>query len=127
MPILLAAGMLTAVSCSDFDDYNKEVTDPVASANLTLWENIQHNAQLSDFAQLVKKAGFDDELNETHYYTVWAPLNGTLDASPFQGLESSALLKQFVMNHIADFRHSATGSLEERVLMLNEKSYESLK
>ena len=124
MPILLAAGMLTAVSCSDFDDYNKEVNDPVASASLTLWENIQHNAQLSDFAQLVKKAGFDDELNETHYYTVWAPLNGTFDASPFQGLESSALLKQFVMNHIADFRHSATGSLEERVLMLNEKSYD---
>lgn len=121
---MMAAGVLAAASCTDFDDYNKEVADTTASATSTLWENIKQNSQLSDFAQLVQKAGFDDELSQTHYYTVWAPLNGTFDASAFQNLGNSSLLRQFVKNHIADYRHSATGALDERVLMLNEKSYD---
>ena len=121
---MMAAGVLAAASCTDFDDYNKEVADTTASATSTLWENLKQNSQLSDFAQLVQKAGFDDELSQTHYYTVWAPLNGTFDASAFQNLGNSSLLRQFVKNHIADYRHSATGALDERVLMLNEKSYD---
>ena len=121
---MMAAGVLAAASCTDFDDYNKEVADTTASATSTLWENIKQNSQLSDFAQLVQKAGFDDELSQTHYYTVWAPLNGTFDVSAFQNLGNSSLLRQFVKNHIADYRHSATGALDERVLMLNEKSYD---
>ena len=121
---MMAAGVLAAASCTDFDDYNKEVADTTASATSTLWENIKQNSQLSDFAQLVQKAGFGDELSQTHYYTVWAPLNGTFDASAFQNLGNSSLLRQFVKNHIADYRHSATGALDERVLMLNEKSYD---
>ena len=112
------------VSCSDFDDYNKEVADVTPSANQTLWENIQQNGQLSDFAALLKKAGFDDELSQSHYYTVWAPLNGTFDASQYQGLNNNALLRQFVKNHIADYGHSALGAIDEHVKMLNEKTYD---
>ena len=111
-------------SCSDFDDYNKEVADVTPSANQTLWENIQQNGQLSDFAALLKKAGFDDELSQSHYYTVWAPLNGTFDASQYQGLNNNALLRQFVKNHIADYGHSALGAIDEHVKMLNEKTYD---
>ena len=111
-------------SCSDFDDYNKEVADATPSANQTLWENIQQNGQLSDFAALVKKSGFDDELSQSHYYTVWAPLNGTFDASQYQGLNNNALLRQFVKNHIADYGHSALGAIDEHVKMLNEKTYD---
>ncbi len=119
---LLALGILS--SCSDFDDYNKEVADATPSANQTLWENIQQNAQLSDFAALVKKSGFDNELSQSHYYTVWAPLNGTYNASFFQGLDNNALLTQFVKNHIADYGHLAVGSIDEHVKMLNEKTYD---
>ena len=120
---MLAATMLTAASCSDFDDYNSEVTDANQSATQTLWENIKGNARLSDFAALVQKAGFDDELNQTQYYTVWAPLNGTYNVADFQNLDNNALVRQFVKNHIASYAHSASGSIDERVLMLNEKSY----
>lgn len=120
---MVAAGMLAASSCTDFDDYNKVVADGNASATQTLWENIKGNPQLSDFASLIQKAGYDDELNQTQYYTVWAPLNGTFDARRFQSMDNSALVRQFVQNHIASFAHSASGKIDERILMLNEKSY----
>mgnify|MGYP002623531623 CR=1 FL=1 len=120
---LMATGLLATVSCTDFDDYNKVENDALPSASQTLWENIRQNDQLSDFADLVEKSGFSQELGQTKYYTVWAPLNGTFDASAFRTLESSALMRQFVQNHIASYAHSATGKIDERILMLNEKSY----
>lgn len=121
---ILAALLMAAASCSDFDDYNKVEADATPSANQTLWQNIQQNAQLSDFAQIVKRAGFDSELDATHYYTVWAPENGTFDAAAYQNMDKDALLKQFVKNHIASYGHRASGEVAERVLMLNEKSYD---
>mgnify|MGYP002622288674 CR=1 FL=1 len=122
---MMAAGVLAAASCTDFSDYNKEVADVTPSGNQTLWQNIQQNPQLSDFAALVEKAGFAENLNTTHYYTVWAPLNGTYDRSQYDALSSSALLRQFVKNHIADYGFHATGQLadDNRIMMLNEKSY----
>lgn len=121
---MMAAGLLAATSCTDFSDYNEVSTEGVtASASQTLWENIQQNPQLSDFEALVRKAGFDENLKQTQYYTVWAPLNGTYDASEFQNLNNDALLRQFVQNHIASYAHSASGEINERILMLNEKSY----
>ena len=122
---MMAAGVLAATSCTDFDDYNKVSNEGnVASAGNTLWENIQQNPQLTTFAELVKKSGFDQELNQTHYYTVWAPVDGSYDASAYQGMNSAALLKQFVKNHVAEYGHSATGQVDERVLMLSEKTYD---
>ncbi len=122
--MMMAASMLAATSCSDYSDYNEAVADATQSANLTLWENIQQTPELSDFASLVKRAGFADELNATSSYTVWAPKNGTFDVSDYESLSNSALLQQFVKNHIASYAHRASGTLEERVLMLNEKSYD---
>ena len=120
---MMVAGLFVTSSCTDFDDYNKVETDSNVSATKTLWENILQNPQLSDFASLVKKTGFDENLNQTQYYTVWAPLNGTFDASVFQSMNNNALMRQFVQNHIASYAHSASGKINERVLMLNEKSY----
>ena len=120
---MMTAGALAVTSCTEFSDYNEVVTDSNVSATQTLWENIRQNSQLSDFAALVEKSGFSTRLDQTQYYTVWAPLNGTYDASQFQSLENAALMRQFVQNHIATYSHRASGSINERVLMLNEKSY----
>ncbi len=125
----MAAGMLTAASCTDFDDYNEVPKDVFSSdlaemADKTLWENIQDNEELSDFKELVLRAGFDKALGESQNYTVWAPKNGSFDLSDYDGLTDKALLKQFVQNHIARFNHPAIGTVKERVLMLNEKSYD---
>lgn len=118
---LLAVGAIT--SCSDYDDYNTAPSDPLASGNLTLWENIQQNPQLSDFASLVKRTGFDAQLASTRAYTVWAPLNGTFNVADYQSLNDSTLLQQFVKGHVAQYGHVASGQLDERVHMLNGKSF----
>ena len=121
--MMMAATMLTATSCSDFNDYNKEIADLTPAGNQTLWQNIQQNQQLSNFASILKKAGYDEKLNTTHYYTVWAPLDGTYDANAILQLSNKSLLSQFVENHIADYSYNASGQIDKRVLMLNDKSY----
>ena len=119
-----AAVALSVAACSDFSDYNEVPTDAVASGNQTLWQNISGNPQLSDFATLVKSTGFDIELANSRSYTVWAPLNGTFSITDYQQLSNDELLTQFVKNHVAQFSHTASGVLDERVHTLNEKSFE---
>ena len=120
---MAAAVLMAATSCSDFSDYNDTPVSDVQQADRTLWENISQNDQLSDFATLVKKAGFDDELSQPHYYTVWAPLNGTYDASSLMSADSATVLYQFVKSHIAEYNHSVSGLVDERIHALNRKSF----
>ena len=121
---LVGCGCAVAISCTEFSDYNEARTDAQASGNQTLWENIRQNSQLSEFAALIQKSGFDKELSQTQYYTVWAPLNNTFDVASLQKLDNNALLQQFVYNHVAAYGHNASGALNERVHMLNGKSYD---
>ena len=124
--MVLAAGLLAATSCSDFDDYNEVKVDEGTSAGITLWGNILQNPQLSDFADLVRQAGFNDELDGTHFYTVWAPLNGTYDAAALRQKDNEELLYQFVKSHVAEYNHNASGQVEERIHALNAKSFSFL-
>jgi len=121
--MIMAAGMLTAISCSDFDDYNTVPSSVNSSANMTIWENISSNPQLSDFAEIIKKAGMDDELDAPTFYTVWAPLNGTYDASAVLAKDSDKVLKLFVQNHIASYNYPASGIVDEYVKVLNTKTH----
>lgn len=121
---MLAAGMLTAASCSDFKDYNEAPKDALPAGNQTLWQNIQQNSELSEFAQLVRQSGFDAELDNTKSYTVWAPKNGSFSIADYQGMSKEDLLQQFIKNHVAEYGHAASGAVSERVHTLNEKSYE---
>lgn len=121
---MIVAAMFAATSCSDFSDYNETPSTGNMSADKTLWENISQNENLSDFAALVKKAGFDAALSQSHFYTVWAPANGTFDAQALMAEDSTKLLKEFVKNHIADYNHVISGAIDERIKVLNEKSYD---
>lgn len=120
---MTAATMLAVTSCSDFSDYNDTPVSDVQQAERTLWDNISQNDQLSDFATLVKKAGFDDELSQPHFYTVWAPVNGTYDASSLMSADSATVLYQFVKSHIAEYNHGISGPVDERIHALNRKSF----
>ena len=125
--VMMAAGLLAATSsCSDFSDYNDVPSDVSAAGSQTLWENISQNSQLSDFAELVKRTGYDTELNTPRSLTVWAPVNGSFDKSVYDNMSDEDVLKQFVKGHIAEYGHLATGKVEERVHMLNDKSFEFL-
>ena len=121
---MMAAGMLAATSCSDFSDYNETPVDQVAAGNQTLWENISQNPQLSNFAALLKQTGYDAELNTPRSLTVWAPVDGSYNLADYQSLSQEDLLNQFVKGHIAEYSHVASGNVDERVHMLNEKSFQ---
>lgn len=110
-------------SCSDFSDYNDTPVDQMASSGQTLWENISQNSQLSDFAALVQRAGYVDQLNTPRALTVWAPLNGTFSRADYESLSTEDLLNQFVLSHVAEYTHTASGLVDERVHTLNEKSF----
>ena len=87
--VLASSALLAFVACSDdhFDIKNNFGSDK------TLWENIENDAQLSDFATLLKrtkvfKADNDrratltaaELLNQPQSFTIWAPINGTFNA-----------------------------------------------
>lgn len=122
--VMLASTMLAA-SCSDYDDWNTAYSSGSSESTQSLWANISANENLSQFAELLKKAGYDKELQNNRFYTVWAPLNGTYDYESLASqMDSTNLVKKFVMNHIANYNHTLKSNMDdERVHTLNEKSY----
>ena len=119
MAAFVAGAMTTA--CSDWDDHYDPTDATSGSATSTLWRNIQTNTELSEFAELVRKTGYDKILDASQTYTVWAPLNGTFDFNTLSAQGNEKLLKEFVQNHIARSNYRASGSINERVTMLNKK------
>lgn len=120
----LSAGLLTtATSCKDDWSLIDAPSAEHQSASNTLWENIQLDKNLTQFADLVKKAGFDTQLSSANYYTVWAPENGTFDYESLKNLDAKVLENNFVKNHVAQFAHNLSGNVNEKIGVLNEKFY----
>lgn len=122
--IMMMAAAMAATSCTDFDDYNTVPGDGAGSGatSQSVWENICSREDLTEFAALVKKSGYDKELSSARFYTVWAPLNGQID-SKWATADSATLRFQFVENHLADYNHYISAPVDERIKTLNEKSY----
>ena len=121
--VMMVAMVLAASSCTDFDDYNEVPMDANASAEKTLWENISQNASLSNFQSIIKKVGFDAALQQSHFYTVWAPLDGTYDANALLNQDDETVLYRFVKSHVAEYNHLVSGAIDERIHALNDKSF----
>lgn len=122
--MITAAAMLGVASCSDFNDYNETPVDSRAEGNMSLWQNISANPNLSGFAKLAERTGLSAELDNTKSYTVWAPKDGTYDLAALEQLPDSLLKAQFMLNHIAEYRHQAIGNVSERIRTLNDKKYD---
>ena len=121
---VLCTALLTSLltsSCSDWDDHFDADTHVTATQQQTLWENIENNGQLSQFANLLRQTGYDAVLSASQTYTLWAPLDGTFDYDALRTENSERLQKQFVQNHIARSNYPASGALQENIYMLNEK------
>lgn len=121
---LVGGGIIAAVAltaCADWNDHYEADSAVVNTQVSTLWENIEGNSSLSQFAALLKKTGYDKVLSESQTYTVWAPLNGTFDYETLLSATDSRLTKEFVQNHIARNNYPISGNVDELVYMLNEK------
>ena len=119
--LLCCGGAAAFTACTDWNDHYDANTALFDSQQATLWENIQANGELSQFASLLKKTGYDAILNESQTYTVWAPVNNSFDYDKLSGMSNERLKKEFIENHIARNNYLASGSINQRVFTLNEK------
>lgn len=119
LPKLLACACATllATACNDAWDEHYAV-DPTLNSDKTLWEMIEDDPELQGFEQILKDNGYDELLKSGRYYTVWAPVGETFTDCP-----DDNIVGKFIENHIANYRHVATGTLTENngVHMLNGK------
>ena len=118
---MTAAVALGFQSCSDWDDHYS-AGNGALDADATLWEQISSRPDLSNFAQLLQKEGYDTlYLNTNQSFTVWAPTNDAVDLTYYNSLSDSLLKAEFLNNHIARGYHRAVGEVSERVHLLNKK------
>lgn len=116
---IVAASLLTA--CSDWTDHYDADSELLSTQHQTLWENIATNPSLTQFAELLKKGGYDQVLSASQTYTVWAPADGTFDYNRLSAYSSSRLKQEFIDNHIARNNYQALGTQPKRIYTLNEK------
>ena len=123
--MMLAATMLTVASCTDFDDYN-EVPSPDSSngASLTLWETISQKPELSNFMELIKRTGIEQQLMEPRTFTIWAPTNSKLNLDNYKDMSDSLLQAQVINNHIAEYNYVASGAVDKSIYVKNKKRYQ---
>ena len=119
--LLPLGGGWVGVSCSDWDDHYEADKMLLDTQQATLWQNIERDGNLSQFASLLKKAGYDNILNASQTYTVWAPVNGSFDYDAMSALSAERLQREFIENHIARSNYVASGVMDERICTLNEK------
>lgn len=102
--IVLAVGILSACKKT----WNQR--DMIANAQLkvNLFQQIQGNANLSQFAALLAKTGYDKVISSSKRFTVWAPVNSAMQAVDPAILADTARAKQFVANHIANLSYLTT-------------------
>jgi hypothetical protein len=104
-------------SCSDtFDAHYSE--EAGVAPTLTLWQLIEQDANLSDFAGMLRKTGYDALLSGTQSFTVWAPVNEALAGVD---MDDEGKLKDIVLTHIARFKYPAGSERETIAFTLNRK------
>lgn len=116
-----ATAALTLAACSDWDDHYDVGTGLLDTQQATLWQNIESDGNLSQFAALLKKTGYDGILNTSQTYTVWAPVDGSFDYNRVNALSIDRAEKEFIQNHIARNNYPASGAVDQRIYTLNEK------
>ena len=116
------------VSCSEWNDHYEPATD-AASGNLTLWQTMKQNPQLTDFCEVLQQThvfrqhkktpvSYADLLDGGQSFTVLAPVNGTFDkAALLQQVQTqqgdSIVEKSFVLNHLSRSNVSLNGQLQQ--------------
>lgn len=117
---------LAFTACTDTWESHYE-PKPELNATETLWDLIEADPELSDFAAYAKATGYDVILGQNRAYTIWAPVNGSdyYSAHTLEGANDSILKAyqfEFVENHIANYVHNASGNMSDNLVkMLNGK------
>ena len=116
--MVIVFGCLLFSSCKKWEDHNA-ITDPMVDKDL--FQQISGNADLSKFAELLTKTGYDKLLSSSQTYTVFAPVNAALASLDPAIVADDAKLKLFVGNHITNQIQHATATGQVRLQMINGK------
>lgn len=134
--VIGAACIAAFASCTD-DHFD---VNPDVAGRTTLWENIQSNENLSQFAEILSKVHYSkskgvstpqtysDLLNHDQTFTVWAPENGAFNYTYYMDLINSedvdSLYKvetNLLQNHITRFSKVMSGADSTDITLLNNK------
>ncbi|MCH5175631.1 MAG: fasciclin domain-containing protein [Prevotellaceae bacterium] len=120
MGIIAAAGAAAMVSCSDTWDahYGAPL---VTDYEGTTMQAIEEKAP--DFAEVIKAAKFNLELESENVYTVWAPTSFDKDSvlRLLEAKDTTAVVEQFIKNHVARYPISALPGDDKRISLMSLK------
>lgn len=124
-------------SCSD-DHFN---INPDVAGRSSLWENIESNEELSEFADILKRVHYSksegsvtpqtyaDLLDHDQTFTVWAPKNGSFDYSYYDNLlkegtvESAYTVeKELIRNNLTRYSYVLSGGDSMNIELFNSKT-----
>lgn len=128
--LLIAA--LTYVACTDEWDNHYS---PTTQASQSIWQEIQQNSELSNFARVVQATGYDVALSSSQVFTVFAPTNTAFSSEEADRLiaayqqekgrqvreKENSTIKEFVQNHIALYNYSTSTLSNDSIVMMNGK------
>ena len=132
---VLPVAALAFTACSDeWDDhYKPEAQNQIHSGSL--WQAIESNPELSNFASVIKATGYDRSLGGSQAFSVFAPVNADFSAEEAQNLitaynnekangtrdNENTTIKEFLQNHIALYNTSVSSETRDSLVMMNGK------
>lgn len=133
----LAVATLTFVACSDtWDDHYESLGDTTNGVHdISLWQAISSNENLSNFASVLKECGYMPSLDGSQVFTVFAPTNDQFSKAEADALiasykqqvldsvtqENNTVIKEFIQNHIALYNHSVSNLRTDSIVLMNGK------
>ena len=131
---LVAVSALALGACTDTwnDHYDTTAADVKGGS---LWQAIEGDSQLSNFARVLKACGYDAALRSSQVFTVFAPTDQSLTSAQADSIialynaekqagkkdDDNLAIKEFVQNHIALYNYSASSLSNDSVVMMNGK------
>lgn len=123
--MVLCSALIMSACKKQWDQRDKVTSQQF---NVTLMQQIKANPNLTTFARILAKGGYDKMLSSSKNFTVWAPVNAA-----FQGVDTSftaltthddsVKYKTFVGNHIVNQTYLTTDIQSSmRVRALNGKN-----
>ena len=96
----LAVATLTFGACTDtWDDHYESMGDTTNGVHEgSLWQAINNNANLSNFASVLKECGYMPNLDGSQVFSVFAPTNDQFSSADAQALIAS--YKQQVLDSV---------------------------
>ncbi len=132
----LALAALAAGACSDTWDDHYNGGNGVPGSDISLWQAIASNEQLSNFARVLDSCGYKPSLNGSQVFTVFAPVNAHFTETQADSVialyksdkqsgvitKDNKAIKEFVQNHIALYNYSVAATASDTsIVMMNGK------